>query len=136
MKKYIFALICAAMTLVCGCIKDNGSDNEPVICPEDTIPWGALVKEYPFLRGFPVFEGEVENWQYKELGSDRKTVTFFDYKCEESVAKTYYAKFIPEGFTKSDGSEIYRKTVDKTIYTFSGSYSGGNFALSFSVQTK
>lgn len=85
------------MTLVCGCIKDNGSDNEPVICPEDTIPWGALVKEYPFLRGFPVFEGEVENWQYKELGSDMKTVTFFDYKCEESVAKTYYAKFIPEG---------------------------------------
>ena len=89
-----------------------------------------------FLRGFPVFEGEVENWQYKELGSDMKTVTFFDYKCEESVAKTYYAKFIPEGFTKSDGSEIYRKTVDKTIYTFSGSYSGGNFALSFSVETK
>ena len=97
MKKYIFALICAAMTLVCGCSKDNGSDNEPVIDPVETISWDKLVKAYPFLKGFPVFDGEVENWQYKELGSDMKTVTFFDYKCEESVAKTYYASSFLKG---------------------------------------
>lgn len=103
------------MTLVCGCSKDNGSDNEPVIDPVETISWDKLVKAYPFLKGFPVFDGEVENWQYKELGSDMKTVTFFDYKCEESVAKTYYAKFIPEGFTKSDGSEILRSIERRLI---------------------
>ena len=135
MKKIIFALISATIMLVCGCGKDD-SGNEPVICPTDTITWSSLVKAYPFLDGFPVFDGEVENWQYKELGRDMKTVTFFDYKCEESVAKTYYAKFVPAGFTKSDGSEIYRKTVGETIYVFTGSYSGGNFALSFSVDSK
>ena len=135
MKKIIYALISATIMLVCGCGKE-GSGNEQVISPEDTITWAALIKEYPFLDGFPVFDGDVENWQYKELGSDMKTVTFFDYKCEESVAKTYYAKFVPAGFTKSDGSEIYRKTVGETIYVFTGSYSGGNFALSFSVDSK
>ena len=135
MKKFIIPFIFAAMTLVCGCGKE-GSGNEQVICPEDTITWAALIKEYPFLDGFPVFDGDVENWQYKELGSDMKTVTFFDYKCEESVATTYYAKFVPAGFTKSDGSEIYRKTVGETIYVFTGGYSGGNFALSFSVDSK
>lgn len=123
------------MTFVCGCGKDEPG-NEPVICPEETIAWGVLVKEYPFLKGFPVFEGEVENWQYKELGSDMKTVTFFDYSCAESVVTSYYSEFIPAGFTKSEGAEIYRKTVDKTVYTFSGSYGGGNFALSFSVESK
>ena len=136
MKKIIFALIFAAMTLVCGCGKDNGSGSEPVIDPVETISWDKLVKAYPFLEGFPVFDGEVENCQYKELGSDMKTVTFFDYSCSESVATTYYAKFVPAGFTKSDGSEIYRKTVGETIYTFTGGYSGGNFALSFSIDSK
>ena len=135
MKKIIFALISATIMLVCGCGKDD-SGNEPVICPTDTITWSSLVKAYPFLDGFPVFDGEVENWQYKELGRDMKTVTFFDYKCEESVATTYYAKFVPAGFSKSEGSEIYRKTVGETIYVFTGSYSGGNFALSFSVDSK
>lgn len=136
MKKFIFALFFAAMTLVCGCGKDNGSGSEPVIDPVETISWDKLVKAYPFLEGFPVFDGEVENCQYKELGSDMKTVTFFDYSCSESLATTYYAKFVPAGFTKSEGSQIYRKTVDKTEYTFSGSYGGGNFALSFSVDSK
>ena len=135
MKRNIFVLISATIMLVCGCGKEN-SGNEPGISQEDTMTWAALVKAYPFLDGFPVFDGEVENWQYKELGRDMKTVTFFDYKCEESVATTYYAKFVPAGFTKSDGSEIYRKTVGETIYVFTGSYSGGNFALSFSVDSK
>lgn len=135
MKKNIFMLISATIMLVCGCGKDD-SGNESVTDPKDTITWAALIKEYPFLNDFPVFDGEVENWQYKELGSDMKTMTFFDYKCKESVATTYYAKFVPAGFTKSDGSEIYRRTVGETIYVFTGSYSGGNFALSFSVDSK
>ena len=135
MKKYVLALICSAMTLTCGCGKD-GSGDEPVICPTDKITWSSLVKAYPFLDGFPVFDGEVENWQYKELGSDMKTLTFFDYACAESVAKTYYAKFAPAGFTRSDGAEIYRKTMDGKVYAFSGSYGGGNFGLSFSVEDK
>ncbi len=135
MKKYIFAFICAAMALVCSCGKES-TGNGPVICPTDKIVWASLVKDCPFLEGFPVFDGEVENWQYKEIGNDLKTLTFFDYECEESVATTYYAKFIPAGFTKSEGAEIYRKTVGDNVYAFSGSYGGGNFGLSFSVDAK
>lgn len=131
MKKYIFALVCAMM-LVCGCGKE-GSGNK--IGPVEKVTWATVVKAYPFLEGFPVFDGEVENCQYKELGS-MKTLTFFDYKCDKSVSTTYYAKFIPAGFTKSEGSEIYRKTVDKKNYIFSGSYGGGSFGLSFSVDTE
>lgn len=132
MKKYIFALVCAAMMLVCGCGKEG---NKSTIDPVEKVTWATVVKEYPFMDGFPVFDGEVENCQYKELGS-MKTLTFFDYKCDKSVSTTYYAKFIPAGFTKSEGSEIYRKTVDKKNYIFSGSYGGGSFGLSFSVDSE
>ena len=134
MKKYIFALVCAAMMLVCGCGKEE-SGNKSTIDPVEKATWATVVKAYPFLEGFPVFDGEVENRQYKELGS-MKTLTFFDYKCDKSVSTTYYAKFIPAGFTKSEGSEIYRKTADKKNYIFSGSYGGGNFGLSFSVDSE
>lgn len=132
MKKYIFALVCAAMMLVCGCGKEESGNK---IDPVEKVTWATVVKEYPFMDGFPVFDGEVENCQYKELGS-MKTLTFFDYKCDKSVSTTYYAKFIPAGFTKSEGSEIYRKTVDKKNYIFSGSYGGGSFGLSFSVDSE
>ncbi len=132
MKKFAFALLCAVMTLVCSCNKE-GSDNRTTVCPGETVTWAALVEAYPFLDGFPAFDGEVENAQYRELGSDMKTVTFFDYECEESVATAYYAKFESAGFTKSDGSHIYRKTTDTAEYIFTGSYSGGSFALSFNV---
>lgn len=114
------------------------SGNKTVIDPVEPVgklTWANVVKAHPFLEGFPVFDGEVENCQYKELGS-MKTLTFFDYKCDKSVSTTYYAKFIPAGFTKSEGSEIYRKTVDKKNYIFSGSYGGGSFGLSFSVDTE
>lgn len=133
MKKFAFALLCAAMTLVCSCNKE-GSDNKPTVCPGETITWATLVKAYPFLDGFPVFDGEVENCKYMELGSDMKTVTFFDNKCEESVATTYYAKFEPAGFKKSGDSNMYEKTTDTATYFFSGSYSGGSFGLNFSVE--
>ena len=133
MKKLLL-FICAAM-MVFSCVKEE-SVNIPVIDPiENKSTWATILESYPFLEGFPVFDGEVENWQYKELGS-MKTLTFFDYKCDKSVSTTYYAKFIPAGFTKSEGSEIYRKTVDKKNYIFTGSYGGGSFALSFSVDSE
>ncbi len=133
MKKLLL-FICAAM-MIFSCGKEE-SGNKTVIDPvgkKET--WATILKMHPFLDGFPVFDGEVENWQYKELGS-MKTLTFFDYDCDKSVSTSYYAKFIPAGFTKSEGSEIYRKTVDKKIYVFSGSYGGGNFGLSFSVDSE
>ena len=132
MKKLLL-FICAAM-MIFGCGKEK-SGNKPPIDPAEKGTWATVVKAYPFLEGFPIFDGEVENCQYKELGS-MKTLTFFDYKCDKSVSTTYYAKFIPAGFTKSDGSEIYRKTVDKKNYIFSGSYGGGSFGLSFSVDSE
>ena len=132
MKKLLL-FICAAM-MIFGCGKEK-SGNKPPIDPVEKVTWATVVKAYPFLEGFPVFDGEVENCQYKELGS-MKTLTFFDYKCDKSVSTTYYAKFIPAGFTKSEGSEIYRKTVDNKNYIFTGSYGGGNFGLSFSVDSE
>ena len=132
MKKLLL-FICAAM-MIFSCGKEE-SGNKTVIDPVEKVTWLTVVKAYPFLEGFPVFDGEVENCQYKELGS-MKTLTFFDYKCDKSVSTTYYAKFIPAGFTKSEGPEIYRKTVDKKNYIFSGSYGGGSFGLSFSVDTE
>lgn len=120
--------------MIFGCGKEK-SGNKPPIDPVEKVTWATVVKAYPFLEGFPVFDGEVENCQYKEFGS-MKTLTFFDYKCDKSVSTTYYAKFIPAGFTKSEGSEIYRKTVDKKTYIFSGSYGGGSFGLSFSVDSE
>ena len=133
MKKLLL-FICAAM-MIFSCGKEE-SGNKTVIDPvAKKETWAKILKMYPFLDGFPVFDGEVENWQYKELGS-MKTLTFFDYKCDKSVSTTYYAKFIPAGFTKSEGSEMYRKTADKKNYIFTGSYGGGSFALSFSVDSE
>ncbi len=120
--------------MIFSCGKEE-SGNKTVIDPVEKVTWATVVKAYPFLEGFPVFDGEVENWQYKELGS-MKTLTFFDYKYDKSVSTTYYSNFIPAGFTKSEGSEIYRKTVDKKNYIFTGSYGGGNFGLSFSVDSE
>ena len=121
--------------MIFSCGKEE-SVNIPVIDPTETkLTWATVVKEYPFLDGFPVFDGEINAGHYEKLGS-METLTCFDYDCDKSVSTTYYAKFIPAGFTKSEGSEIYRKTVDKKIYVFSGSYGGGNFGLSFSVDSE
>ena len=79
MKKYIFALVCAAIMLVCGCGKEK-SENKIVIDPVEKVTWATVVKAYPFLDGFPV--------------------------------------------------------LDKKNYIFSGSYGGGSFGLSFSVDTE
>ena len=131
--KQLLLFICAAM-MIFSCGKEE-SGNKTVIDPVEKVTWPTVVKAYPFLEGFPVFDGEVEKRQYKELGS-MKTLTFFDYKYDKSVSTTYYSNFIPAGFTKSEGSEIYRKTVDNKNYIFTGSYGGGNFGLSFSVDSE
>lgn len=128
MKKYILMLSCLAMLLLCGCSKDNSKGGETA----DPVTWASLVADHPFLSAFPEFRGEIENVQYRDLGG-LETVTFFDYNCSESVATTYYSSVASAGFTKSEGSEIYRKKGDKVTYAFSGGYSGGNFALSFSA---
>ena len=131
MKKCILMLSCAVMLLVCGCAKDESKDGnviDPVVWT-----WKSLVTEHPFLAGFPEFQGDVENPVYRDL-SGLETVAFFDYGCSEPVATTYYSSLAASGFTKSEGSEIYRKKSDGMSYTFSGSYSGGNFALSFSAE--
>ena len=121
--------------MIFSCGKEE-SGNKTVIDPvAKKETWAKILKMYPFLDGFPVFDGEVENWQYSELGS-MKTLTFFDNDCDKSVSTTYYAKFIPAGFTKDKSSEIYRKTVDKKNYIFTGSYGGGNFGLHFSVDSE
>ena len=99
------------MTLVCGCSKDNGSDNEPVIDPVETISWDKLVKAYPFLKGFPVFDGEVENWQYKELGSDMKTVTFFDYNAKSQWRKPT----TPSSFLKGSRRAMALRSIERRL---------------------
>lgn len=134
MKKFIFMLCCTAMLFLGGCGKDNSKGDEPVIDPTEWT-WASLVKAYPFLSAFPEFKGDIENCQYREIGSTLKTVTFFDHNCSESVATTYYSSLSASGFTKSDGSDIYRKKKDNTTYIFTGSHSGGNFALSFSADS-
>ncbi len=136
MKKFTFALMLATLVLLGGCKKEGSGNGDERIYPSAPTDWATVVEAYPFLAEFPVFDGEVENTKYVEFHG-METVTFFDYKCEESVATTYYAKFEPAGFTKSagEGSQIYRKTVGDKDYAFSGSYDGGSFALNFSVDT-
>ena len=75
MKKLLL-FICAAM-MIFGCGKEK-SGNKPPIDPVEKVTWATVVKAYPFLEGFPVFDGEVENCQYKELGSMKAlTCTLF-----------------------------------------------------------
>ena len=46
--------------MIFSCGKEE-SGNKPSINHEDKVTWATVVKEYPFLDGFPVFDGEVEN---------------------------------------------------------------------------
>ena len=64
MKKLLL-FICAAM-MIFSCGKEE-SGNKPPIDPVEKVTWATVVKAYPFMEGFPVFDGEVENCQYKEL---------------------------------------------------------------------
>ena len=64
MKKLLL-FICAAM-MIFSCGKEE-SGNKPSIDTVDKVTWATVVKAYPFLEGFPVFDGEVENWQHEDI---------------------------------------------------------------------
>ena len=53
----LLLFICAAM-MIFSCGKEE-SGNKPSINHADKVTWATVVKEYPFLDGFPVFDGEV-----------------------------------------------------------------------------
>ncbi len=44
--------------MIFSCGKEE-SGNKPSINHADKVTWATVVKEYPFLDGFPVFDGEV-----------------------------------------------------------------------------
>ena len=50
------------MIFSCG---KEGSGNKTVIDPVEKVTWPTVVKAYPFLEGFPVFDGEVEKRQFR-----------------------------------------------------------------------
>lgn len=129
MKKCIIWLSCLTMLLLCGCSKENSNTDKP----SDSITWASLVKKHPFMGAFPEFDGDIENCQYRDI-SGMQTITFFDYKCEESTATKYYSSLAEAGFTNTEGTNIYRKKADGTTYAFTGGYSAGNFALNFSAE--
>ena len=73
-----------------GCGKEGAGD-ELIIGPAPTgkVTWATIVKTYPFLDGFPVFDGEVENCQYKELGSMKAlTCTLFSLSKQKGQGGT------------------------------------------------
>ena len=132
MKKILFAILSIAMLAFAGCSKDSGKESGDGDSPLKKITWEQLVKEHPFMGGFPKFDGEIEGYVYKET-MGLESVVFFDYKCDKSVSTTYYGKLVKSGFTDK-GNEIYEKTADGKEYTFIGGYAAGNFALSFNCE--
>ncbi len=138
MKNFFLTFMCvAALGLCSGCGDD---DDETTGSGESTSQvttqtWASLVKEHSFLAVFPEFDGEVDNVTYTSF-SGLETVALIDYKCESSVGSNYYEKLVAAGFTKSESSDIYTKSTDTALLTVSGTYSGGNLALSFGVSSK
>ena len=53
--KQLLLFICAAM-MIFSCGKEE-SGNKTVIDPVEKVTWPTVVKAYPFLEGFPVFDG-------------------------------------------------------------------------------
>ena len=139
MKKFFLTFMCvAALGLCSGCGDDD--DDETTGTGDSTSQvttqtWASLVKEHPFLAVFPEFDGEVDNVTYTFF-SGLETVALIDYSCESSVGSNYYEKLIAAGFTKSEGSDIYKKSTDTALLTVSGTYAAGNLALSVSSSSK
>lgn len=133
MKKFIFALSCAAMMLVCGCSKESHGDQNHVTCPVES-DWSGLVKAHPLFVGFPEFTGRIQNPLYSDLGDGEETIVFIVYNCKEDVATDYCKRLVSFGFTKDD-SWKYTKVADGITYIFTGTYSSGNFGLNFYVKS-
>ena len=68
MKKLLL-FICAAM-MIFGCGKEK-SGNKPPIDPVEKVTWATVVKAYPFLEGFPVFDGIGPVGRYYVARTDR-----------------------------------------------------------------
>lgn len=133
MKKFIFALSCAAMMLVCGCSKESHGDQNHVTCPVES-DWSGLVKAHPLFVGFPEFTGRIQNPLYSDLGDGEETIVFIVCNCKEDVATDYCKRLASFGFTKDD-SWKYTKVADGITYIFTGTYSSGNFGLNFHVKS-
>ena len=133
MKKFIFALSCAAMMLVCGCSKESHGDQNHVTCPVES-DWSGLVKAHPLFVGFPEFTGRIQNPLYSDLGDGEETIVFIVYNCKEDVATDYCKRLASFGFAKDD-SWKYTKVADGITYIFTGTYSSGNFGLNFYVKS-
>ena len=50
--------------MIFSCGKEK-SGNKPPIDPVEKVTWATVVKAYPFMEGFPVFDGEVEKRQFR-----------------------------------------------------------------------
>ena len=133
MKKFIFALSCAAMMLVCGCSKESHGEQNHVTCPVES-DWSGLVKAHPLFVGFPEFTGRIQNPLYSDLGDGEETIVFIVYNCKEDVATDYCKRLASFGFAKDD-SWKYTKVADGITYTFTGTYSSGRFGLNFYVKS-
>ena len=68
MKKLLL-FICAAM-MIFSCGKEE-SGNKPSIDTVDKVTWATVVKAYPFLEGFPVFDGIGPVGRYYVARTDR-----------------------------------------------------------------
>ena len=133
MKKFIFALSCAAMMFICGCSKESHGDQNHVTCPVES-DWSGLVKAHPLFVGFPEFTGRIQNPLYSDLGDGEETIVFIVYNCKEDVATDYCKRLVSFGFTKDD-SWKYTKVADGITYIFTGTYSSGNLGLNFYVKS-
>ena len=67
--KQLLLFICAAM-MIFSCGKEE-SGNKPSIDPVGKVTWATVVKEYPFLDGFPVFDGIGPVGRYYVARTDR-----------------------------------------------------------------
>ncbi len=76
MRKFFYLFVCsAALLLTSGCGKKSKKNDEKGGITKMT--WAELVKKHSFLDGFPVFDGEAENYLHNDLGVGLLTVTFF-----------------------------------------------------------
>ena len=56
--------------MIFSCGKEE-SGNKPSIDPVGKVTWATVVKEYPFLEGFPVFDGIGPVGRYYVARTDR-----------------------------------------------------------------
>lgn len=116
MKKFIFALSCAAMMLVCGCSKESHGDQNHVTCPVES-DWSGLVKAHPLFVGFPEFTGRIQNPLYSDLGDGRRQL------CSSSIIVKRMSRLIIARDLHLSGSQrmipgnIQRSLMESPIFS-------------------